>query len=55
MPDRVDTRMKHVQPTDVEAIADRVTIHTEAQQLLARDDPVLKLRERGDLRVSESR
>ena len=47
--------MKHVEAADPNAMADRVSIDAELHQLPARDDPVLPVREGGDLLVGGSR
>jgi len=48
---RVDAAVHDVQPAGLEAMADRTPSEAERRQLSARDDAVLRRRERGDVGV----
>ena len=49
--DRVDALMHSMQPAALQPVSDRTPSDPEGSELPPRDDPVLPLRERGDLGV----
>ncbi len=55
MADGVDAAVQHVQPAPVDATLDRPSAHPDRDELRARDDTVLTLRERGDRSVISAR